>query len=318
MTRTFHGVLAGALVLAGVACSDSVTDPTLTTLADAFAPQLTGYNQAQSTFSTGTDGGMTGGTLGGRGRHGGGFGMMGGGLGGAFLGAGLGSGFGNRPVSDASCTFSSSTGRVSCEPVTHNGLTITRSLAYSDASGAVQSAFDSLTTNTINTRTTATGTVVSNGELHRGGRHGFDRGGSSVAIPRSANDTTTIQLASERTVSGLAQGSSERTVNGTSAGTETTTGTDNVGHFTVERVAGDTTTGVVIPVVTTGRAYPTAGTVVRSMQVAVTYDGQASQTSTRREVITYDGSDTAQVVITQDGETTTGTIALPGGRLSCR
>ncbi len=38
---------------------------------------------------------------------------------------------------------------------------------------------------------------------------------------------------------------------------------------------------------------------------------------TRREVVTYDGSRTASIVITQDGETTTCSVPLPRGRLSC-
>jgi hypothetical protein len=73
----------------------------------------------------------------------------------------------------------------------------------------------------------------------------------------------------------------------------------------------------VIPVSTTSQAYPTAGTVVRSMQASVTYTGQAATTVTRREVITYDGSATAKVVITENGQTKSCTKPLPRGQLSC-
>jgi hypothetical protein len=51
--------------------------------------------------------------------------------------------------------------------------------------------------------------------------------------------------------------------------------------------------------------------------VAVTSSG-STKSSTRREVITYDGSSTAKVVITKDGVTQTCTQALPHGRLSCQ
>ena len=119
-------------------------------------------------------------------------------------------------------------------------------------------------------------------------------------------------------MSGLARGSTQRTVNGRSAGRETTTGTDTSGHFTVVRVAGDTTTGVTIPVVASGISYPTAGTVTRSMQVTVTYDGQAAKSSSRREVITYDGTNVAHITVVQDGVTKTCTLAMPNGRPTCQ
>jgi hypothetical protein len=126
-----------------------------------------------------------------------------------------------------------------------------------------------------------------------------------------------VEYESSRTVGGLADASTERTVAGTSAGQESTVATDSIGRFTLVRVAGDTVTGVVIPGTTEGRPYPTAGTVVRSMRVMLTYDGQSPATSARREVVTYDGSTTATVVITQDGETQTCSLPLPRGRLSC-
>lgn len=326
MKRSFLRVLASSAALAGVACSDSVIGPgESASLLDAFVPALAGYSNTQSSFSDGTDGGMTGGPLGGprHGRHrgGDGLGLMGGGLGGAFLGAGFNAGFGHRPY-DAGvvtqCVYSASSGRISCDPVTRHGLTIVRSVAYTDASGASQSAYDESTTNTINTQLQVSGTVVGRFRRPRG-RHHFGDGsplGISVA-GEVLNDTTTVEYASNRTVGGLADASTERTVSGASAGEERTVATDSIGRFTLVRIAGDTITGVVIPVPTAGRPYPTAGTVIRSMRVTLTYDGQSPASSTRREVVTYDGSTTASVVITQDGETVSCSLPLPRGRLSC-
>jgi len=91
--------------------------------------------------------------------------------------------------------------------------------------------------------------------------------------------------------------------------------------FTAQRTAGDTITGLVIPVGSAALAhppYPSAGTITRSMKVTVTVTGQSPATSTRREVITYDGSATAKVVITEDGNTQNCTLPLPFGRLSCQ
>jgi hypothetical protein len=324
--RSILRVLASTVALTGVACSDSVTDPGQSaSLLDAFVPALAGFSNAQSSFSDGSDGGMGAGPLGGpsHGRHrrGDGLGLMGGGLGGAFLGAGFGAGFGHRPYDDGSivgqCVFSASSGRIACDPVTRNGLTITRSVAYTDVSGTAQLAYDESTTNTINTQLEVSGTVV--GRFRRGrGHHHFGDGAFGISVAGAvSNDTTTVQYQSTRTVGGLADASTERTVAGTSAGQESTVATDSIGRFTLVRVAGDTVAGVVIPVTTEGRPYPSAGTVVRSMRVTLTYDGQSPTSSTRREVVTYDGSTTATVVITQDGETQNCTLPLPRGRLSC-
>jgi hypothetical protein len=106
-------------------------------------------------------------------------------------------------------------------------------------------------------------------------------------------------------------------VDGKSAGSETTTGTKQGVAFTVARTAGDTTSGLVIPIQNGRPTYPTAGTVIRSMDATVTKGGSTPSKSSRREVITYDGSATAKVVITQDGVTKNCTKPLPHGHLTC-
>jgi len=130
--------------------------------------------------------------------------------------------------------------------------------------------------------------------------------------------TSTVSSSSDLTVTGLASGSTERTVNGKAAGTETTTGTKDGVAFTATRIAGDTTTGLVIPIQDGRPTFPTAGTVIRAMQATITHDGEAPSTSSRREVVTFDGTSTATVVITQDGVTKNCTKPLPHGRLSCQ
>ncbi len=223
--------------------------------------------------------------------------MMCGGLGG-FTDSGLGLGLGHdREVGDlpSDCSFDATSGRVECPPELRDGLTVVRSAAYTDAAGAVQQAFDSSTTNAVNLRSDVSGT-----RLRRDG------------------DTSVVQHSSDRTVGGLAAGSTERTVDGTSGGTETTTGTDSTGTFTAVRVIGDTITGVVVPVDSSGHStYPTGGVIRRGMEVTVTYTGQSPSTSVRQEVVTLDGSNTATVVITQDGTTRTCSQPLPHGPLTC-
>src|SRR5215471_4483593 len=63
------------------------------------------------------------------------------------------------PRDARNCTFSSTTGRITCPTQTVGGLTINRSFAYTDVNGKPQSARDT-TTNSVNTQSTVTGTLV--------------------------------------------------------------------------------------------------------------------------------------------------------------
>ncbi len=329
---TLQLVAAGAALIATAACSSSTeqsgasADP----LAGAFESTPLAFSTVQSSYSTTADsvgrlpgpdgmgfgpGGPDGpDDHGGHGGPGGhppgphdfGLGPLGFGLGGGGLMGGLGPEFfggldgprgpGHGPFADSSalaaCTFAAATGRVTCPSTTQDGITVTRSMAFLTTAGVAQATRDSLTTNTINTQITASGTSTHGG------------------VTRTVNNT------SNRTVSGLAAGSTSRTVNGTSAGQESGSGTMRDTAFTSLRVAGDTITGVVVPVTTGTPPYPTAGKVIRHMTVTITRAG-VTKTSDRREVLTYDGSATAALQITKDGTTTNCTIALPFGRPSC-
>ena len=234
--------------------------------------------------------------------------MMGGGLGEDFVGGiafdrggrghhGPFGGVFNGAIGCPGATFVAATGRVTCPTETRNGLTITRSAAYTTTAGAVQQAFDTLTTNGVNTRSEVTGTITyardtaaqrGDGRGHgpglRGGPGGRLLGDTATVLTAS----TTVRNTSERTVTGLAQGSTQRTVNGTSSGQETTTGTSSRGAFTASRMVGDTTRGVIVPVRAasdTAKSYPTAGTVIRVMSATLTYTGQTPTTSRRVTVV---------------------------------
>jgi hypothetical protein len=298
MKQAFTALLAVALAIA-LACQDSgspTTSSTAATVANAFASLPLGFSNVQSTFADSTNAEWTPGS-GGR-SHGGGAGdgMMCGGIGG--LGRlGLGFGLGRDLFLSelpGTCVYDASSERVNCQPQTRNGLTVTRSAAYADASGAVQQAFDSVTTNSVNMQVAVTGTRT-----------------------RRDGNASTVDHNSDRTVTGLAQGSTERTVNGTSAGTETTTGIDSVGTFNAARVVGDTIQNVIVPASSSESTYPSAGTIIRSMRVSVTYQGQTPSTTSRREVVTFDGSSTAAVEVTEDGVTRSCSLALPHGQLTC-
>lgn len=351
--RTWYRLAACITPLLGVACAELTSSPRQSTLSaaaltGAFSTVPVGFGDVSSSFvgTTAASVPAAGFWLGG-GRNGGmdRGSLMGGGLdvnySGEREGFGRGDGGGRGPFAGGlpcTGTFNASSGRVTCAAETRNGLTINRSAQYKDASGNVQQAFDTATTNSVNTQTSVTGAVTyapESGERgdDRGGNRGpgggrgpgracwgDGRGAGGLLLGDTAtivSATTTVNDVSDRTVTGLAKGSTQRTANGTSKGQESTTSESSRGKFTATRAVGDTTTGLVIPVTTDGKSYPTAGTVIRSMQASVTYEGQAATTVTRREVVTYDGSATAKVVITENGTTRNCTRPLPRGPLSC-
>lgn len=176
---------------------------------------------------------------------------------------------------------------------------MTEVITFTDTAGHAQPARDGAT-NTTETKIAASGTITRDG--HDDAEHA---------------DTSTVAFHSDRIVGGLAKGSASHTVSGTSAGTEMTVGTSDSVHFTSLRTIGDTTTGLVIPIQDGRPTFPTAGTVIRSMSVTVTMGSGTPTTASRREVITYDGTSTAKVVITKNGTTQNCTLPLPHGRLTC-
>lgn len=295
-----------AVLAATTGCTDTPFGPREGPwLADAgFSTTPAGFDLVSSSYAADPSGMPWGGPMRGRDGMGPGTGMMmGGGMHEDFLGnegpgrdgRGRGPDFGPFRVQiDSSCTVGG--GNVTCGPSTRGGLTVTTVYTLTGANGAAQTKLDS-TTNTVRTRSTVSGTAT--------------RG-------RDGSVTATVNNSSDRTVTGLAAGSAQRTVNGWSRGSESSRGTNREGKaFTSVRTSADTTTGLVTPTtVPNGAAYPTAGRVVRAMTVSMTVDG-ATTNKTRREVITYDGSATAKVTITEDGTTKTCTIALPRGRPNC-
>lgn len=296
----FRYLAAGAATVISLgACSDLASPFQRFALTDPFLTVPTGYESANSSFG-GTSSSGTGMWIPQRGGgHGGGMGMMGGGLAPEFFGAGPGFGGGGHgrgpfgdPGASGTCSYSATTGTVTCSD-THGGLTISKTIEYKDAAGQAQSAQDS-TTNSMRVRSQVSGTVT-----------------------RRDSATSVVQHSSDRTVTGLAKGATQRTVNGTSQGSENTTGKSDQGTFTASRSVSDTTQGVVIPVSTSGPTYPTAGKVIRNLRATRTIAGQSATTTTRREVVTYDGSTTAKVAITQDGTTKNCTMPLPRGHLTC-
>lgn len=339
MARAQRLLTLASLLLAAGACSNFLGSDSAPLASDALTAAFTtvplGFADNSSSFGGDSDGVRSMWLPGSRAARFGRGEMMGGGLGLAFAGGiGMGRGhghegpFGGRFGGGFACTgaFDAASGRYVCDPVTRNGVTTTQSVAYKSAAGGVQQAFDTLTTNEVNVRTQVSGTVTFARDSARGrrgpggpGGHGGPRHDGRIVGDTTTilTATTTVNHTSDRTVRGLASGSTQRTVDGTSSGRESATGTSSRGAFSATRTAADTSTGVVIPVADGKPSYPVSGTVVRVMTATVAYEGQAPTTASRREVVTYDGSATAKVVITTNGTTQSCTRPLPRGRLSC-
>lgn len=326
MSGTIRTVLAGTAMLVFAACSDlttsdenslelnpafqtvpvgfSVNDNSFDASGDADTPFLPGdgfaNNSNSNSGSNDSDGdsdddsdsdGFGGNRLRGL--------LMGGGLGPHFLGGipfNRGGGFGpfaffNLPDS---CTFSVTTGRVTCPDQTRRGFTVSSSFAFKDAAGVAQPEFVRGTTNSVNAKIEVAGTKT---------RH-------------DGQVTSTVDHSSDRTVTGLATGSTSRTVNGTATAHEDVSGTRDGVAFTAVRDASETTTNVVVPLSEGRPTIPTSGTIVREMTVSITKAGE-TKTKSRREEITFTGTNVINVKITQDGVTKNCTITLPRKKLVC-
>jgi hypothetical protein len=253
----------------------------------------------------GPDGGKRHGDRRGTGDHRDGFGgpgvrgiLMGGGLGKDFLGFHrFGRGRGRGPFSafhlPDSCTYDSTSTRVTCPDKVKEWITITASYQFKDTAGVPQPKYDTATTDFANAQVTVNGTKV-----------------------RPDSATSTIDHRSDATITGLAAGSTERTVNGTASAVESTTGVRDSIEFSLVRTASDTVTGLVIPLMEDRPTIPNAGVVIRNMRISITKAGE-TRTKSRREQITFDGTNVVSVIITQDGVTKNCTITLPSRKLVC-
>src|SRR5215208_4040777 len=166
--KTIVIVAAAIATVVIAACSSTDTNAPSTdlalTLASAYASVPAGYSDLSSSYvgDAGTafqpEFGRSGGPGGHGGRGGPGFGLgfMGGGLFGGFHGDGFGRG---NFATDTSCHYASTSGVVTCGPTTRNGITVTRTIKFQNAAGAAQSAFDTITTNTVTTTSNVSGTT---------------------------------------------------------------------------------------------------------------------------------------------------------------
>ncbi|MHB1191703.1 MAG: hypothetical protein ACYC6F_01540 [Longimicrobiales bacterium] len=174
-------------------------------------------------------------------------------------------------------------------------LSGTRSVTFYDDTGAVQTAYDSLTTASMHVVVDIAGDV--------------DRAVWSSTVKRTRDMTVSGLLGVEatRTVTGKGTEDVQRSRT-LSDGTETSY--DMQGTFTQE--------GLVVPVPGSDKKYPLSGTITRTMRVSVVNGFNGDETRDVTVVITFDGDATATAVV--NGETyeidldaRTGSFPLGGG-----
>lgn len=197
-----------------------------------------------------------------------------------------------RP-SDAECSFDAASGRVTCSDVTINGLTISRSFAFYNAAGDVQ-AFRGPGTVRMNTRIWVRG-----------------------AVERDSV-TATIDRHSDLTVTGVQPGSTRRTFDGVEQGAIGIVARLARGTFTSDVSFADTTRGLVFAANdASAPRWPLGGTVIRTAVGTRSRAGGEAQSFSRREVVVFDGTSTALLTITVNGQTRSCIIDLTARRVNC-
>ena len=180
------------------------------------------------------------------------------------------------------CRHSPSTGRSECPTMRDpRGLTVTRSVAFYDAQGNQQEAFDPATTDRINTRIEAEWSMRSQM--------------SEVASHRTG----------DYTVSGLTRADGRITHNGVGAGTEVHVMTGRWGTVRMERQLADTVRDVVIDRRPRAPRWPLSGTEIHVMHGTRTDAGPSSEALVidHRVTITYDGTSVVRMTLTANGRT---------------
>jgi hypothetical protein len=183
-----------------------------------------------------------------------------------------------------SCTWAREEGRYGCQPVSHEGVTITRSYAFVDRSARPQRRYDPVTTASIVSEVRVLGTVM---------------------LPGAAGEMT-VDSRRWMTVSGLEGEETTQILNGTGVGT--TQARSSGAGLSPQSTTYDTTLNVVVPVqprpvtgATPQRVIPLSGQRINNAKSMTTRNGQPYQVEWR-SVITYTGTRMASLEMWYDGE----------------
>lgn len=195
------------------------------------------------------------------------------------------------------CRYQEGGGRYECDPVTSDGVTLTRSYAFLDAAGRPQRRFDPVATASINTRFHIAGTTTRTGPAF------------------------TIDRRGDMTVSGLQGAETTQIINGVESGTTTVTGSTGFGRIATSTTSNDTTLNLVVPIPPRPPAppapgerpapiWPLSGKRISNQTGSSSLDGGTSISRDMRQVITYNGTSVVTIEATIDGTTRTCQIDL--------
>lgn len=166
-------------------------------------------------------------------------------------------------------------GSFECGTVERDGMTVTRTCAFSDVRGTEQPAFDAETTESVVMH------VEMSGSIDRG-----DWGSSSVRRVR------------DLVVTGLAGRETSLTWNGTGSGSMSRIHqARDGGEVQLEMVSSLTATDVVIPVPRAPDGWPLGGTISTRVSVTITGGLHDGATHGRDVTITFDGTQYATVTV---------------------
>ncbi len=141
----------------------------------------------------------------------------------------------------SACTYNTSSGRFDCPAVTHNGLTLTRSVAFFDANGAPMPKFNDTTTASANFQVSVTGVRV------------------------LGNGADTISRQRNMTVTGLLGHETSRTWNGTGSRTDGGYRVDSAKTRTYHVSGNATFANIVVDLPRIEHPFPMSGTVTRNV-----------------------------------------------------
>jgi len=186
-----------------------------------------------------------------------------------------------------SCSFSASTGRFDCPPVTRNNHIFTVSYALFDANGVVQSQFNKVTTASINFIVQDTGAVS------------FSSNGNTFA--------DTSSRIKNATVTGLAgDPDTLHTWNGYGSGSIRSVRSGQISKV-YELASTDTLSGVAFRQPRDINPYPLGGTIVRNYNVTRLREASdtTQRTASRRVVVTFNGTVNVPMTVTNGDGTVT-------------
>jgi hypothetical protein len=273
MNRFVVTVTTGALAIALAACADSSTSPTLsnldvtTTDSSLIAAQVAGD-------ATASDVNMLNGVSA----------TMGWSLSSPSTNVSMNLMASDRPSLNADfksdCTYNSVDGRFHClEQVNGNGVTVIRSLAFFDTTGAMMNHFDS-TTASMNVQAVLSGLVA------------------------KANGADTVNGTRNLTATGLfGAHNTTRTWNGSGDGTHGAYWSDSAAKRTSHVTYTTTFTNVVVDLPRSANPYPASGTITRVVTgtgMVIKNGKTRTITITRTVTITFNGSQTVPMIVGDD------------------